>query len=94
MFSAVLGEGYLPGPFPFRGRLRLSAVSHPQQFGTATRDTVVPMNIEVPTKYPAESRRQNRCFTNTSPQRQSDALQASILRQLRYFESHYKGAQG
>jgi len=29
-----------------------SAVSHPQQYSTATSDTVVPMNIEVPTKFP------------------------------------------
>ena len=29
-----------------------SAVSHPQQYSIATRNTVVPMNIEVPTKYP------------------------------------------
>jgi len=29
-----------------------SEVSHPQQYSIATKDTVVPMNIEVPTKYP------------------------------------------
>jgi len=29
-----------------------SAVSHPQQHSIATSDSVVPMNIEVPTKYP------------------------------------------
>jgi hypothetical protein len=38
--------------FPFCGRGCFSAVSHPQQYSIATRDTVVPMNIEVPTKYP------------------------------------------
>jgi len=38
--------------FPFCGRRRFSAVSHPQQYSIATRDTVVAMNIEVPTKYP------------------------------------------
>jgi len=37
--------------FSFCGRRCFSAVSHPQQYSTATRDTVVPMNIEVPTKY-------------------------------------------
>ena len=26
--------------------------SHPQQYSIVTRDTVVPMNIEVPMKYP------------------------------------------
>ena len=38
--------------FSFCGRRCLSAVSHPQQYSIVTRDTVVPMNIEVPTKYP------------------------------------------
>ena len=38
--------------FPFCGRCCLSAVSHPQQYSIATMDTVVPMNIEVPTKQP------------------------------------------
>ena len=38
--------------FSFCGRRRSSAVSHPQQYSIANRDTVVPMNIEVPTKYP------------------------------------------
>ena len=38
--------------FSFCGRRRFSAVSHPQQYSTATRDTVVPMNIEVMTKCP------------------------------------------
>jgi len=37
--------------FSFRGRCCFSAVSHPQQYSIATMDTVVPMNIEVPTKY-------------------------------------------
>ena len=37
--------------FSFWGRRRFSAVSHPQQYSIATRDTVVPMNIEVPKKY-------------------------------------------
>ena len=38
--------------FPFCGRRCFSAVSHPQQYSIAPSDTVVPMNIEVPTKYP------------------------------------------
>jgi len=38
--------------FSFCGRRCFSAVSHPQQYSIATMDTVVPMNIEVPTKYP------------------------------------------
>ena len=37
--------------FSFCGRRCYSAVSHPQQYSIATSDTVVPMNIEVPTKY-------------------------------------------
>jgi len=52
MFSGVPSEGSLPGRFPFCGRRCFSAVSHPQQYSIATRDTVVPMNIEVPTTYP------------------------------------------
>jgi len=38
--------------FSFCGRRCFSEISHPQQYSIATRDTVVPMNIEVPTKYP------------------------------------------
>jgi len=38
--------------FPFCDRRCFSAVSHPQQCSIATSDTVVPMNVEVPTKYP------------------------------------------
>ena len=38
--------------FPFHRRSRFSIVSHPQQHSIATGDTVVPMNIEGPTKYP------------------------------------------
>jgi len=38
--------------FSFCGRRCFSAVSHPQQCSIANRDTVVPMNIEVPTKNP------------------------------------------
>ena len=38
--------------FPFCGRRCFSDVSqHPQHYSIATRDTVVPMSIEVPTKY-------------------------------------------
>jgi len=48
----VLSEGSLPGGFLFCGRLYFSEVSHPQQYSIATRDTVVPMNNDVPTKYP------------------------------------------
>jgi hypothetical protein len=47
MFSIVLNEGCLPEGFLFAA----DAVSHPQQYSIATADTVVPMNIEVPTKY-------------------------------------------
>jgi hypothetical protein len=52
MFSGVLSEGSLPGGFLFCGRRCFSEVSHPQQYSIPTRDTVVPMNIELPTKYP------------------------------------------
>jgi len=38
--------------FSFRGRRSFAEVSHPQQYSIATRDTVVPVNIEVPTKCP------------------------------------------
>jgi len=38
--------------FSFCGRRCFSEVSHPHQYCIATRDTVIPMNIEVPTKYP------------------------------------------
>jgi len=37
--------------FSFCGRRFFSEVSHPQQYSIATRDTVVPLNTEVPTKY-------------------------------------------
>jgi hypothetical protein len=52
MFSGVLSEGLSFWTFSFCGRRRFSAVSCPQQYSIATMDTVVPMNIEVPTKYP------------------------------------------
>jgi len=48
MFAGVLSEGFLPGGFLFSA----DAVSRPQQYSMATMDTVVPMNTEVPTKYP------------------------------------------
>jgi hypothetical protein len=51
MFSGVLSEGSLLGGFLFAADA-FSEVSHPQQYSIATRDTVVLMNIEVPTKYP------------------------------------------
>jgi hypothetical protein len=35
----------------FSPQIRFSEVSHPQQYSIATRNTVVPMNIEVETKY-------------------------------------------
>jgi len=38
--------------FSFCGRRCFSELSRPQQCSIATSDTVVPMNIEVPTKYP------------------------------------------
>ena len=55
--------------FPFCSRRCFSAVSHPQQYSMATRDTVVPMSIEVPTKYPLSplkyvSTAKARCFTD------------------------------
>jgi len=53
MITGVLSEGSLPGHFLFTA----DAVSHPQQYSIATRDTVVPMNIEVPTKYPPSHNR-------------------------------------
>ena len=52
MFSGVLSEGSLLGGCRFCCRRRFSAVSHPQQYSIATSDTVVPINIEVPTKCP------------------------------------------
>jgi len=38
--------------FSFCGKCCSSEVSHPQQYSIATRDTVVPLNIKVPMKYP------------------------------------------
>ena len=38
--------------FSFYGRRCFSEVSLAEQHSMATRDTVVPMNVEVPTKYP------------------------------------------
>ena len=38
--------------YSFCGKCCFSEVPHPQQYSIATRDTVVPTNIEVPTKYP------------------------------------------
>jgi hypothetical protein len=49
MFSAVQSEGSLPGGFLFAADA-VSLVSHSQQYSIATRDTVVPMKIEIPTK--------------------------------------------
>jgi len=37
--------------FSYYGSCYFSEVSHPQQYSIATRDTVIPTNIEVPTKY-------------------------------------------
>jgi hypothetical protein len=51
MFSGVVSEGSLPEGFLFCGRRCFSEVSHPQKYSIVTRDTVIPMNIEVPTKY-------------------------------------------
>jgi hypothetical protein len=48
MFSGVLTAGCFPRGFIFAA----DAVSHPQQWSIATRNTVVLMNVEVPTKYP------------------------------------------
>jgi len=55
--------------------------------------TLVPMNIEVPTKYPLS---QDRIvvFWNTSPQQKPSALQTSAPWQLKCFESGLKDAQG
>jgi hypothetical protein len=52
MFSGVLSEGPLPGWFLFTADAVSQKFSHPQQYSIATTDTVVPMNTEVPTKYP------------------------------------------
>jgi hypothetical protein len=62
MFSGVLSEGSLPGGFLFARRSCFPEVPRPQQYSIANSDTVVPMNIEVSTKYPAESQLQNLCF--------------------------------
>ena len=40
-----------PWTFSFCGRRCFSYVSRPQQYSIATSDTVVPINVEVPTKY-------------------------------------------
>ena len=55
MFSGVLSEGFLLGGYLFAA----DAVSHPQQYSIVTRDTVVLMNIEVPTKYPLSHKARN-----------------------------------
>jgi hypothetical protein len=65
MFSGVPNEASLPGRFPFCGIRRFTAVSHPQQYTIATMDTVGPMNIEVPTKYPLSHN--DRIFVLESP---------------------------
>jgi hypothetical protein len=52
MFSGVLSEGSLPGGFLFVADAVSLKFLTPQQYGIATRDTVVPMNIEVLMKYP------------------------------------------
>ena len=51
MLSGVLSKGSLPGRF-LDATDAVLEVSHPQQYSIATRDTVVPMNIEVRTNYP------------------------------------------
>jgi hypothetical protein len=56
MFSGVPTAGCLPRGFLFAA----DAVSHPQQWSTATRNAVVLTNIEVPTKYPLSQN--NRIF--------------------------------
>jgi hypothetical protein len=48
MFSDVLTADCLPKGF----LCAEDAVSHPQQQSIVTRNTVVLMNVEVPTKYP------------------------------------------
>ena len=48
--------------------------------------TLVPMNIEVPTKYPLSQVRIV-VFWNTSPQQKPDALQTSAPWQMKCFES-------
>jgi len=52
-FHVLRSSKWRPSSWRFRfcGRRCFPAVSHPQQYSIATRDTVVPMNIEVPTKY-------------------------------------------
>jgi hypothetical protein len=48
MFSGVLTAGCLLRGFIFAA----DTVSHPQQWSIVTRNTVVLMDVEVPTKYP------------------------------------------
>jgi len=87
MFSGVISEGCLPGGFLFCGRHCFSEVSHPQEHRIATRDTVVPMNIEVPTKYLLSYDTIFVFEIRMSPQRKPDALQTSAQWQLKCFES-------
>jgi hypothetical protein len=48
----VLSEGCLPGRFLSVADTVSQRFAHPQQYSIATRDTVVPMNIDMPTKCP------------------------------------------
>jgi len=82
----VLSEGSLPGCFLFAADA-VSEVSHPQQYSIATRDSVVPMNIEVLTKYPLSHKGRIVVLEIPSPQRKPDALQTSTPWQLKCFES-------
>jgi len=52
MFSGVLKRRLSSWRFSFCGRRCFSEASRPQQYSIATRDTVVPINIDVPKKYP------------------------------------------
>jgi len=86
MFSGVLSKGSFPGRFIFAA----DAVS--LQFLTHSSTvlplwTLVPMNIEVPTKYPLSHNDRIVVFRNMSPQQKPDALQTGNLWQLKCFES-------
>jgi hypothetical protein len=67
------------------GRRCFSHISHPEQYSIATRDTVVPMSIEVATKYPLSH--DDRIVFEIRLHSIPSALQTSAPRQLKCFES-------
>jgi len=93
MFWGVLSEGSLPGRFLFPAdAVSLQFLTHNStvlRLGTLSFRLILKCH-----EISAESQRQNRCFSNTSPQRRPDALQISIPWQLKCFESRQKSAQG